>query len=173
MAKKKKNVGLFLYRGISHLQNDEIRTETMGRETSDLLVEGTYDSPDALPFFQSIQNILENETVNPSNGHLTTSSAIDAGKWGVAASIWPRNGAHYAWFQDGGLFYPRSISSNGGSVVQREDIIVDGKDCGKESLEDALRSESCEVLLATDEVLVVPAAMDQQLREALEGSFLV
>ena len=77
MAKKKKNVGLFLYRGISHLQNDEIRTETMGRETSDLLVEGTFDSPDALPFFQSIQNILENAPLGSGCGSSRKRIALD------------------------------------------------------------------------------------------------
>lgn len=163
----------FLYRGITNLHQNEIRYETMGSETSDLLLDGTYtDSTDALPFFQTLQTTLEKETVNPANGHLTTSSSEEAGKWGVAASVWPVNGAHYAWFQDQGLFYPRS-SSTINRDIQREDIIVDGKDCGKDSLEDALRAESCEVLLATDGVLVVPAVMDQQLRDALKSSFLV
>ncbi len=159
----------FLYRGVSSLGPNDIRMENFGK--SDLLKEGTYESPQALKVFESIQDVLENEVVNPANGHLATSSAKDAGEWGVAASIWPLNGAHYAWFQDGGLFYPRPNTD--ASVIKRDDIIVDGKDCGKESLEDALRSDWCEVMLSSNDVLVVPASLDGELREALKGSFLV
>jgi hypothetical protein len=159
----------FLYRGVTSLKPNEIRME---KPTPDLLSEETYGSAQALEFFQNVQQVLEKDAVNPTNGHLATSSAKDAGEWGVAGSIWPVNGSHYAWFQDGGLFYPRpnGVSS---TLVQRADLIVDGKDCGKESLEDALRSDSCEVMVASDQFLVVPAGMDEKLREALKGSFLV
>ena len=50
---------------------------------------------------------------------------------------------------------------------------MDVKDCGRDSLEDALRAESCEVMLASEEFLVVPAGLDEKLSEALKGSFLV
>lgn len=157
----------FLYRGVTNLGPKEIRME---RPKPDLLSEETYGSAQALDFFQNVQQVLEKDAVNPTNGHLATSSAKDATEWGVAGSIWPVNGSHYAWFQDGGLFYPRP---NNSAVVAREDLIVDGKDCGKESLEDALRSDSCEVMVASEQFLVVPASLDEKLREALQGSFLV
>jgi len=157
----------FLYRGVTNLGPNEIRME---RPKTDLLSEGTYGSTQALDLFQGVQRVLEKDAVNPTNGHLATSSAKDAGEWGVAGSIWPVNGSHYAWFQDGGLFYPRP---NNSAIVARKDLIVDGKDCGKESLEDALRSDSCEVMVASEQFLVVPASMDDRLREALQGSFLV
>ena len=145
----------------------------MERPAPDLLSEGTYDSPQALELFQNLQTVLEKEAVNPSNGHMATASAKDAGAWGVAGSIWPVNGAHYAWLQDGGLFYPRPNGNGATNSIRRDDLIVDGKDCGRDSLEDALRSESCEVMVASKEYLVVPAGLDEKLREALKGSFLV
>lgn len=185
----------FLYRGVPNLKPKQIQTE---RLTPDLLLEGTYgnDNNNALEFFQTLQNVLQNEVINPSNGHLATSSKTDAEEWGVAGSIWPMNsnyntdsngssnsngfggevgrdrGAHYAWFNDKQLFYPRP-STNTNAILSRENIIIDGKDCGKESLEDALRAESCEVLIASEEFLVVPASMDSVLRDALKNSFLV
>ena len=155
----------FLYRG----STDAIQTEG---SKSDLLSKDTYNSPQALELFERVQTILEKEVVNPSNGHLATSSSQVAGEWGVPGSIWPVKGAHYAWFHDGGMFYPRPSSYDVGSM-SRDDLIVDGKDCGRDSLEDALRAESCEVMFASEEFLVVPAGLDEKLREALKGSFLV
>ena len=149
------------------MESNEIRIET---PEPDLLLEETYGSQQALEFFANVQNVLENEVVNPANGHLATTSSKDAGEWGVAASIWPINAAHYSWFQDGQLFYPRP---NGATSISREELIIDGKDCGRESLEDALRSESCEVMIASKNFLVVPATLDEELKQEMKRSFLV
>lgn len=160
----------FIYRGISNNGRGYKASIHLESPTPDLLSLNTYNDPQALNFFEDLEKILDAESVKPSVGHLATSSSRDAAQWGEAASIWPIKGAHYAWFQDCGLFYPRSSSS---SSFSRDDLIIDGKDCGKESLEDALLSESGEVLIATDSFLVVPSAFDEELREMLRGSFLV
>lgn len=160
----------FLYRGLPPLQNaDLIQLKAFN---SDLLSEETYNSPQALDLFQKVEKILEDEVINPSNGHLGTTNVVDAQQWGIAGSIWPIQGAHYSWFQDGGLFYPRPSNYNVNSI-SRDDLIVDGKDCGRESLEDALLSESCEVMVSSKQFLVVPAELDEKLRDALKTSFLV
>jgi len=143
-----------------------IRSEKFNADLLDL---DTYGTKEAVEYFQSVESILGKEVVKPSNGHLMTTSAKDASKWGTAASIWPIKGAHYAWFQDGGIFYPRDNASN----IVREDFIIDGKDCGRESLEDALRTKGCEVMVTADNFLVVPASLDEELRDALRSSFLV
>jgi len=158
----------FLYYGVDGTKDrkSSIRSEKFN---ADLLSLDTYGTKEAVDYFQSVESILEKEIVKPSNGHLMTTSPKDAAKWGTAASIWPINGAHYAWFQDGGLFYPRDNAKN----IVRGDLIVDGKDCGRESLEDALRTDGCEIMVTADNFLVVPASLDEALRDALKGSFLV
>jgi len=165
----------FLYRGVDTSNN----SISIRREAPDLLSPETY-GPEALPFFQKLETLLQDEPVHPSNGHLATTSAQDAAAWGTtAASIWPMGGggggggdAHYAWFQDGGLFYPRG-GKDAALVLDRKSIIVDGRDCGKDSLEDALRGDSWEIMVATPAFLAVPVSKENELRERLRNSFLV
>jgi len=153
----------FLYRGVGEEAEISIRNEE-----PDLLSPETY-GPEALPFFRDLESLLQDDAVKPSNGHLATTSAKDAAAWGTAASIWPMGpAAHYAWFQDGGLFYPRATSS-----LDRKSIVVDGRDCGRDSLEDALRSDSWEVLVATPTFLAVPVSKENELREVFRNSFLM
>jgi len=153
----------FLYRGAERAQT------SIRKEAPDLLSSETYNSPAALSFFRDLESILDDEPVKPSNGHLATTSILDASEWGSAVSIWPMSGAHYAWFRDEGVFYP------GRGDISRDQIIVDGKDCGKESLEDVLRSRSCEVMvfLPFDNFLAVPASMDEEVRKVLKESFII
>jgi len=98
----------FLYWGIDSNNN----SISIRREEPDLLSPEMY-GPEALPFFEKLETLLQDKLVNPSNGHLATTLAHDTAAWGTtAASIWPMGGdggggdAHYAWFQDRGLFYP-------------------------------------------------------------------
>ena len=155
----------FLYRGISvkSLQNS-IHYETSEK---DLLEIETYGTSEALEYFQTLEMVMEKDVVKPSIGDLATSSVTEANKWGTAASIWPMKGSHYAWFQEKGLFYPRT------KRISRDELIVDGKDCGKDSLEDALRANNCEIMISTEGYLVVPVKFDSDLRDALKSSFIV
>jgi len=154
----------FLYRGV------DTTDISIRNEEPDLLLPETYSSPEALQFFRELETVLKDDMVRPSNGHLATTSTQDAAAWGTAASIWPMGPAHYAWFQSGGLFYPRvSVSSS----LDRKSIIVDGRDCGKDNLEDALQGDSWEVMVATPCFLTVPLSMETALRDSLQKSFLV
>jgi hypothetical protein len=155
----------FLYRGISvkSLQNS-IHYETSEK---DLLEIETYGTKEALEYLQTLEMVMEKDVVKPSIGDLATSSITEANKWGAAASIWPIKGSHYAWFQDKELFYPRS------KRISRDELIVDGKDCGKDSLEDALRANNCEIMISAEGYLVVPVSFDSDLRDALKSSFIV
>lgn len=156
----------FLYRGV------DTTDISIRNEEPDLLLPETYgSSPEALQFFRELETVLKDDAVRPSNGHLATTSAQDAAAWGTAAaSIWPMGPAHYAWFQNGGLFYPRASVS---SSLDRKSIIVDGRDCGKDNLEDALQGDSWEVMVATPCFLTVPLSMETELRDGLQKSFLV
>jgi len=155
----------FLYRGIPvKSRQNSIHYEPSER---DLLKLETYGSQEALDYFQALELVMEKDFVKPSIGDLATSSVTEANKWGAAASIWPAKGAHYSWFEEKGLFYPRSKSIN------RDELIVDGKDCGRDSLEDALRANNCEIMIASEGYLAVPASFDKELRSALKSSFIL
>eukprot|EP00594_Rhizosolenia_setigera_P015457 CAMPEP_0178957704 /NCGR_PEP_ID=MMETSP0789-20121207/11095_1 /TAXON_ID=3005 /ORGANISM="Rhizosolenia setigera, Strain CCMP 1694" /LENGTH=327 /DNA_ID=CAMNT_0020640049 /DNA_START=20 /DNA_END=1003 /DNA_ORIENTATION=+ len=176
----------FLYRGSTNNNNEEEKEfpSIHSQEPFDLLQEDTYGSKEALAFFQNVEETLKDEKVKPSNGHLAVTSSKTALEWGdTAVSIWPLvvntekndkkiddrdNGVHFAWFQDKKLFYPRSAAS-----ISRGEMIIDGVDCGKENLEDALRVENCEILFSANTFLAVPAKFDQDLRNALKSSFIM
>merc|ERR1719491_1904824 len=74
------------------------------------------------------------------------------------------SGIHYAWPEQGGNF--RS------STTSRTDIIVDGIDCGRMSLEDALEG-NMEVLVQADQFLIVPLSMEEALVSRLKTAFLL
>lgn len=163
----------FLYRGIPAATADNSPV-VQENPVSDLLAFDTYKSSEALNYFQNLEGLLKEESVRPSNGHLATTSAPDATAWGgAAASVWPVSEAHFAWYQTGGLFYPRPKDDRN-LRLDRSAIIVDGKDCGSDSLEDALSSaRSTEILFSARSFLSVPVFLEEQLREELRGSFLV
>mmetsp|Transcript_18108 Transcript_18108/g.19630 ORF Transcript_18108/g.19630 Transcript_18108/m.19630 type:complete len:350 (+) Transcript_18108:70-1119(+) len=75
------------------------------------------------------------------------------------------SGIHYAWPEQGGNFRSSSTTS-------RTDIIVDGIDCGRMSLEDALEG-NMEVLVQADQYLIVPLSMEEALVSRLKTSFLL
>jgi hypothetical protein len=159
----------FMYRGVN---NDEQKKNfaLVLKEESDLLIPGTYTDNKAVNYFENLEQILKDDVVKPSNGHLATTSVREASNWGTPASIWPlSDNAHYAWIQQGGVFYPPSSTL----TLDRNQLIIDGKDCGRDSLEDALRGESWEIMFRADSYLAVPVPMEQALRRGLKNSFIV
>jgi hypothetical protein len=159
----------FMYRGVNSNEQKQ-NSAVVLKEESDLLLPGTYnDSNKAVNYFENLEQILKDDVVKPSNGHLATTSVKEASSWGMPASIWPlSDNAHYAWIQQGGVFYPPTPLA-----LDRNQLIIDGKDCGRDSLEDALRGESWEIMFRADSYLAVPLAMEQALRRGLQNSFLV
>jgi hypothetical protein len=108
---------------------------------------------------------------NNNTGTMTMTTTIAntgnlAGKGDV--SSWPLMDTtldkkiHYVWPQKGGLLDEATIGN---------DIIVDGIDCGKMSLEDSLEGDM-QVLLQAPAYLT-PKSMEQPLREGLQKSFLI
>ena len=51
-------------------------------------------------------------------------------------------------------------------------IIVDGIDCGRESLEDCLEGDT-QVLVRAERFLVIPQSMEKDLLGKLQGAFLI
>lgn len=172
----------FLYRGLPSGGIDA-RSPTLRDEPCDLLDLATYGSDEAAAYFRDLDGAMKarGSPVLPSNGHLGVTCPKAAAEWGgVAASIWPLgggesddDGVHFAWFESGGEFWPRPAArATGGASA--DGIIVDGIDCGRLSLDDALVGDRWEVLFRADRgFLAVPAAFDAKLREGLRQSFLV
>ena len=154
----------FLYRGIP---TTEMPQSMIRLEQPDLLDPTTYNSNDAVNFFKNLEEeTLRESPVKPSNGHLAVTCPRAASEWGMAASIWPLGeDVHFAWYENGGKFWPRHRVE--------DKIIVDGIDCGRQSLEDALMGDSWEVMFSSNLFLAVPLSMEEELREELKKSFIL
>lgn len=93
-----------------------------------------------------------------------------------SASLWPlqsamtSNDIHYAWPEQGGALESNKKDDADVGVTQK--MIVDGIDCGKMSLEDALEGEM-QVLVQAPTYLSVPSYMESSLRKGLQGAFLI
>jgi len=149
----------FLYRGV-----DQSNIHIL-QPTPDLLDANTYQDRDALSYFRKLEESMKNLSVKPSNGHLATTSPSVARQWSKnVASIWPSSPTHCAWYTTGGLFEGRQDEKN---------LIVDGVECGREGLEDALRLSDTEIMITCREFLSVPASMDNALRQELQKSFIM
>lgn len=144
----------------------------------DLLDPATYGSAEAAGYFASLDRRLAGRSgagpgrgpspVRPGNGHLGTTSVGEAASWGPVASIWPLGeDAHFAWFADGGAFYPRRPGAG-------DDVVVEGRDCGRLSLEDILGENCNEVLFRADQgFLAIPLGLERELRKKLKSSYLI
>mmetsp|Transcript_2631 Transcript_2631/g.5700 ORF Transcript_2631/g.5700 Transcript_2631/m.5700 type:complete len:300 (-) Transcript_2631:1640-2539(-) len=95
-----------------------------------------------------------------------------------APSLWPLenalcstvascSGIHYAWPELGGV-----LQSNTNTDSDAQTMIVDGIDCGKMALEDALEGDM-QVLVQAPTYLSVPSYMESNLRRGLQGAFLI
>lgn len=98
-----------------------------------------------------------------------------------AASLWPLGNSgrssngdiHYAWPEQGGALEPnRNYDGKPSSTSNTQSMIVDGIDCGKMSLEDALEGDM-QVLVQVPTYLSVPSYMESDLRKGLQGAFLI
>ena len=160
----------FLYRGedIKSRSSKHYKRSTMIfdiiNDPSDLLDDRTYESKEAVKYFQQLERILSasGSDVKPSNGHIGTTCPKEASKWGTAVSIWPlgEDGVNFAWLKEGGIFWPLP---NDKAVHDRE--VVFGKNSG---LEKALEGDAWEIMFRADNgFLAVPAELDDELKDAL------
>ena len=94
----------FLYRG-DDILGDQV-SDIVDLEP-DLLVEGTYDNPSALKYFECFEGRLGIFAARPSTGHIATSDQQEAGKWGDIVSVWPLGSSWaYVWPEDTATFFP-------------------------------------------------------------------
>jgi hypothetical protein len=114
----------------------------------------------------SIETILQDRALAPSNSRLAVSNPDAAKQWGAqVVSVWPLGeNVHFAWPEQGSVF------SNAGAIPK---IIVDGVDCGRMSLEDALESNKEILFRAESGYLAVPLFMEKELVSKLKGAFII
>jgi len=168
----------FLYRGIPSTdvdkgglsRNTDTKLPSVRIEPYDLLSPDTYGSVESARFFQKLDLEMAEDPVQPHQGHLAVTSSKAASDWGTPASVWPlgEDGVYFAWFKDGGTFWPRPVDS-----AHRTNMIVDGLNCGQFSLEDAMREENTEVLFSSNSFLVVPISLENELRKGLKSAFIM
>uniref|UniRef100_A0A6T6HPI0 Uncharacterized protein n=1 Tax=Craspedostauros australis TaxID=1486917 RepID=A0A6T6HPI0_9STRA len=118
---------------------------------------------------QPVLDMLSGHPVpRPADSFLTWTDPEQARSWrNEVVSVWPlTNDAHFAWVEGGGTF-------SGSMDMSNRNIIVDGIDCGREALEDALEAEKSQILVQADRYLAVPLSMEKELIAKLQGSFLI
>ena len=167
----------FLYRGVDGVSSSR---PSIRQDPPDLLDPVTYGAsePDAAAYFTDLNRFMSKrgDPITPGNGHLATTSVDDAAAWGQAVSVWPLStDAHFAWYADGGTFWPNHGVSSSSSANKKlvGDIIVDGVDCGKMNLADALEGEGFEVMFRAERFLTIPMSMEKDLRDGLKRSFFI
>jgi hypothetical protein len=113
--------------------------------------------------FSTLEQQLQDRPLQPSNSRLAVSHVETAKQqWGTnrVVSVWPLgNNVHFAWPEEGSQFGAPSV-------------IVDGVDCGRMSLEDALEGDK-EILFRSDSYLAVPLSMEKELLSKLQAAFLI
>ena len=116
--------------------------------------------------FSSIETILQDRPLAPSNSRLAVSNPDAAKRWGTqVVSVWPLgDNVHFAWLEEGHAF------SDAGADPK---ILVDGVDCGRMSLEDALESNKEIMFRAGSGYLAVPLSMEKKLISKLKGAFII
>ena len=113
--------------------------------------------------FLTLEEKLRDRPLQPSTSRLGFANPKTEAAQSLI-SVWPLgNNVHFAWMQEGTAF--ESISSE-------DKVIVDGIDCGRMSLEDALEGGK-HILFRSDRYLAVPISMETELIERLKSAFLI
>jgi hypothetical protein len=111
----------------------------------------------------------------PSAGryHLSLTNPKDVPLRQIPMSIWPLgSNVRFAWIEN-----PKKAfwKQSGGAISSSSSSkgIVDGIDCGKMSLEDALERPNGQVIVNTDSYLMVPIVLEEELLARLKNSFII
>jgi hypothetical protein len=112
------------------------------------------------PDFQPLEKDMQGRPVKPSNARIAFTSPTRLSK---AASVWPLGeNVHFAWSEDG-----EALEKSAGKMV------VDGIDCGRMALEDALERKNVEILVRADRYLMLPVSLEADLLAGLKSTFII
>lgn len=164
-----------LYRGV---------TDTLSKKPlvvvakNDPQMDSKKETPTGSDFLHALEDTFPTTTMDdalPSAGryHLSLTNPKDTPFPQIPMSIWPLGSkVHFAWTEN-----PQKTlwkqSAGAVSLSSSSKVIVDGIDCGKMSLEDALERPNGQVIVYTDSYLMVPTALEEELLARLKNSFLI
>ncbi len=172
--------GTFLYRGqqqpTSSTNSPIIMAGHVCSPLPDLLFQETYNSKEALEYFQCLEDYLalQNIVAKPSTGHIGTSSKKNAQEWGNVVSIWPLGTQLSFVYPKRNREFVSSFTVGTYSDCREEEFGINT------NLETALQ-EGREVLFAswyganhytvapTSSFLAVPQKYDRKLKRLLES----
>ena len=142
-----------LYKGLSSVERISLCSSP-----EDLL-----QSEDAI-LFRTLEKELQHQPIQPSTSRIAVANPVAAQRMGgTVCSIWPLGQfVHYAWLENGTSFRGTWDTK----------MIVDGVDCGRMSLEDALEGNK-EILFRSERYLAVPVSMEKELVRKLKGLFII
>ncbi|GAX19252.1 hypothetical protein FisN_4Lh162 [Fistulifera solaris] len=144
-----------LYKGLSMVQ-DQIAL----RNAPDNLLQSSENAP----LFRTLEEAMQQQPLQPSTSQIAVANSLAAQRMGTTVcSIWPLGpNVHFAWLEHGTSFRGTWDTK----------MIVDGVDCGRMSLEDALESNK-EIVFRSERYLAVPLSMEQELVQKLKNSFII
>ena len=164
---------LFLYRGNNIPLNDVAQ---MVDPKPDLLMEGIYDDPLALKYFECIEKRLDAFSARPSTGHIATSNQQEAGKWGETVSVWPLGSSWaYVWPEDTEIFFPTKWKDHcDGSELVLNQRVDDALHSNREVLFTSWFDDHQAISLPKSfeclrsAFLIIPSRFDSQLKIELQ-----
>jgi len=133
--------------------------------TSEMDVEGIFSQKVPSDSTSGKRSVVLTATGNLASSKAFSLWPLETALCNSAATKGCDNGIHYAWPELGGPIRPVTDEAT-------QSMIVDGIDCGKMSLEDALEGEM-QVLVQAPSYLMVPKYMESYLRKGLQGAFLI
>ncbi len=144
-----------LYKGLSWVDN---RISLCN--APDNLLQRSEDAP----LFRTLEKVMQQQPLQPSTSRIAVANSVAAQRMGTTVcSIWPLgSNVHFAWLENGTSF----------RGTWNTKMIIDGVDCGRMSLEDALESNK-EILFRSERYLAVPLSMEQELIQKLKNSFII
>eukprot|EP00980_Cylindrotheca_fusiformis_P031105 scaffold25830_cov162-Cylindrotheca_fusiformis.AAC.6 len=151
----------FLYSATASRTN-QISMQTYTENSESILT--TYTNSRDYGISGILKERLKDRPIQPQSSQIGFANPDDVKNRQTLVSVWPMGqNVHFAWMEQGTSF---------STVRKGDNLIVDGVDCGRMALEDALE-EGKEVMFETDRYLVVPRSFEKELVAKLQSGFLI
>jgi hypothetical protein len=115
---------------------------------------------------EALEEKLKDRPLQPSASRLGFANPKDvtSNNEDVTSIVWPLGEkVHFAWMEQGTSFE---------SIREDDKVIVDGVDCGRMALEDALEGGK-QVMFQSEQYLSIPRSMEKELLTKLQGAFII
>jgi hypothetical protein len=115
---------------------------------------------------EALEGKLQDRPLQPSASRLGFANPkdVNSNNKDVTSIVWPLGeNVHFAWMEQGTSFE---------SIREDDNVIVDGVDCGRMALEDALEGGK-QVIFQSEQYLSVPRSMEKELLTKLQSAFII